>query len=437
MPDAAIVVALLIVVMPAVIVGMGIYCFKLRRKLKVYEPIIDVEERRAALELEFEVLKGSYKQKKEIHDKLHEQVAIYENKIEMIESGLADPVFEYDDPDDYKQKILDVRSRQKDLVQDKVAAVCSTEWVVNGSRRDGKKLANSNVKVMLRAFNNECDTIIRGVSWRNYVASQEKLDKAFEFFNKHSEAMNLRLQVSYLQLKKEELRLVYERQEKLKQIKDEQRELRELQREEEKFEKERIAAAAEEEKYRKLLDKANQEVLRASGEKVQALNAEIEKLTALLQEAQEKNQRAISMAQQTRAGYVYVISNIGSFGEDVFKIGMTRRLEPLERVRELGDASVPFEFDVHALIASTDAPSLERQLHTLFDREKINLINNRREFFRVNIENLESIVRGVAPDVDFVRTPQAEQFRKSEAMRQAREPQLVSARPLEAFPDSL
>jgi hypothetical protein len=120
--------------------------------------------------------------------------------------------------------------------------------------------------------------------------------------------------------------------------------------------------------------------------------AQLEELRGKLQEAEQQGKRALSMAQQTRQGHVYVISNIGSFGEDVFKIGLTRRLEPLDRVRELGDASVPFSFDVHAMIHSDDAPKLEKDLHKVFASNQLNKVNARKEFFRIPLSAIKGQV---------------------------------------------
>ena len=116
-----------------------------------------------------------------------------------------------------------------------------------------------------------------------------------------------------------------------------------------------------------------------------------------------------------KAGYVYIISNIGAFGENVYKIGMTRRLEPMDRIDELGDASVPFDFDVHALIFSDDAPALEAALHKAFDNRKVNMINQRREFFRVPLDEIEAVVKkNYDKTVEFIRIPPAEQFRMTQ-----------------------
>ena len=142
-------------------------------------------------------------------------------------------------------------------------------------------------------------------------------------------------------------------------------------------------------------------------------SVEVERLKEKLREAEEKSQRAISQAQMTKAGNVYVLSNIGSFGEGVFKVGMTRRLEPLERVRELSDASVPFEFDVHMMISCKDAPGLENALHRELHKQRVNKVNFRKEFFRADLECIRKIVESVHGEVDYVAEPPAQQYRDS------------------------
>ena len=137
-----------------------------------------------------------------------------------------------------------------------------------------------------------------------------------------------------------------------------------------------------------------------------------------MKEAHEKKERAIAMAQMTKSGHVYVISNIGSFGEDVYKIGMTRRLDPEERIDELGDASVPFDFDIHAMIFSDDAPGLENALHKAFENKKLNMVNLRREFFNVTLEEVKAVVKkNYDKTTEFIEFPNAEQFRVSKEMK--------------------
>ena len=131
---------------------------------------------------------------------------------------------------------------------------------------------------------------------------------------------------------------------------------------------------------------------------------------------QVNRERAMSRAQMTRSGHVYIISNIGSLGEDVYKIGMTRRLDPEDRIRELGGAPVPFRFDVHAMIYSEDAPTLENALHKALERRRVNRINPRKEFFNVSLEEIEEIVHQQDVNAEFIRIPPAEEFRKTLAI---------------------
>ena len=127
----------------------------------------------------------------------------------------------------------------------------------------------------------------------------------------------------------------------------------------------------------------------------------------------------MSRAELTRSGHVYVVSNIGSFGENVYKIGLTRRLEPEDRIRELGDASVPFPFDIHAMVFSEDAPGLEQTLHREFDDRRVNLVNTRKEFFAVSLPEIESAAQEHGT-VEFTLAADAEQYRKTLALREAK-----------------
>ncbi len=156
--------------------------------------------------------------------------------------------------------------------------------------------------------------------------------------------------------------------------------------------------------------------------------AQVTELERRLAEAQANKERAIARAQLTRSGHVYVISNIGSFGEEVFKIGMTRRLDPMERIRELGDASVPFAFDVHAVIFSEDAPALEATLHQAFEQRRINLVNERKEFFGVSIQDIALAVRKCHGEIQVTLAAEARDYRKTIAMRAANGPLIPGGR---------
>lgn len=175
------------------------------------------------------------------------------------------------------------------------------------------------------------------------------------------------------------------------------------------------------------LEKARMEVESASDEQRAQFEQKLKELEEKLLEAEAKNQRAISMAQQTKRGHVYVISNIGSFGEDVYKIGMTRRLEPLDRVRELGDASVPFSFDVHAMIYSDDAPQLEYDLHREFSDLQINKVNPRKEFFRVKLSDIREMLESKEVSTHWTMMAEATEYRETLAIESTNGKQKVHA----------
>jgi multidrug efflux pump subunit AcrA (membrane-fusion protein) len=249
---------------------------------------------------------------------------------------------------------------------------------------------------------------------------KERIKKSFETINKIGESQTVTIQEEYLDLKIKELTLEYEYQLKRQKEKEELRAAQEELREEEKarreFEQAQKEAEKEEANYEKALEKARKEIGLATGDKHDKLQAQIEKLEQELKEAHEKKERAMSMAQQTKRGHVYIISNIGSFGEQVYKIGMTRRLEPVDRIKELGDASVPFQFDIHAMIYSEDAPTLENELHKAFANKKVNMLNYRKEFFKVTLDEIEQKAKEIGLETEFTRLPEAMEYRETLAI---------------------
>jgi len=362
-----------------------------------------------------------YKNKRAFYEKLLSEINSLEEDLEIISYGIYKPHFDFSTSEEYQKRMLSNQQHQKQLIKDREAAMCSKEWVVEGDKKKGAEMIARNVKLALRAFNGECDAAILKVKWNNITKMEERIEKAYETINKLVAPLEIRISNKYFSSKLEELHLAYEYQEKLYQEKEEQRLIKEQIREEEKARKEAEAALKatenEEKQYQKALADARKEIENAKGEELAQLTNKIASLERQLEEVQEK-ERAISQAQITKSGHIYVISNIGSFGEYVYKIGMTRRLEPMDRVRELGDASVPFEFDVHALIYSENAPELESKLHRLFDDKRVNLVNNKKEFFNVTLQEIEKAVKESHGDIEFTQIAEAKQYRETMAMRQ-------------------
>lgn len=313
-------------------------------------------------------LKFDYSEKRAVFDRLKSEVAIFDEKIAFAEMGVYEPHFDYTDSEQYKRAIEEIRLKQKTMVSLGTAVYCTTDWTVDGNRAKGKTMTNRNIKLTLRAFNNECDASISNARWNNVNAMEKRITRAREQIDKLNETNTTKIAPDFFDLKLRELRLAHEYREKLKHEKEERAEAARAAKEEQRLLRDLERAQEDEERYSALLLKAKSEAARFTGERLEAFGEQIRTLERELAEAKARATRAQAMAEKTSSGYVYVISNVGSFGDNVVKIGLTRRLDPADRVRELGDASVPFFFDTHAVIYSDNAPSLERALHMNFNR---------------------------------------------------------------------
>jgi hypothetical protein len=427
------------------------YCEETRKNLENhYSEIISIDleitKRNAVLkskELNLAKLDEKYKKSHEIYKRLVHEISLATDTIDIGTFGLYERQFNLEDPEKYKIAIGENYKKQKQLIKDKLAAICKTQWTVNGRKREGSRMTNQQTKLMLYAFNGECDSLIMKAKWNNVTKIEEQIRKIFNDINKLGESSHIEITNEFLEEKINELKLVYEFALQKYEEKEEQRLLREQQREEEKaqreFEREQRDAELEEFRYQKALEKAKQDLLRSNHSNENLLNDRIKELEELLSKAQNRKERAIAMAQLTKVGHIYVISNLGSFGENVYKIGMTRRLEPLDRVRELGDASVPFRFDVHALIYSENAPQLEYDIHQAFKNKRLNKTNYRREFFNVSLEEIEDFVfKHTQKEVNFVKLAEAREYRESATISNQLDDTLVSSIELnDNFPESL
>ncbi|HEY4129416.1 MAG TPA: DUF4041 domain-containing protein [Gemmatimonadaceae bacterium] len=353
-------------------------------------------------------------------DALRSEVAAMDEQATMQSFGVYHRVFDFATSADFDKLIAGLEADQASMIKSGRAAVCTTEWSVEGSKKKGEQMTKRNLNLMLRAFNGECDAAIAKVRYNNIHVMETRIWKAAEAINKLGLVNQCHIANPYVEVRLTELRAIHEQRERIQAEKEEQRQIREQMREEElalrEMEKARQEAERDEARYVAALEKARQEAELAQGAKQAKLAERIAEMERLLAEAHANKERAIARAQMTRSGHVYVISNIGSFGEHVYKIGMTRRLDPMDRIRELGDASVPFEFDVHAIIYADDAPRLEADLHRVFDQRRVNLVNARKEFFFVDIQEIEREVRQRHADILLTRVARAEEYRKSAAI---------------------
>ena len=367
----------------------------------------------------YEKLDSLTEQRKELNTKIKEaehQLMVFEVDINALEYGLYKPSFEFANSDLYKEALNKLRDKQKLCIKNDNAAYGNTNWQVNGSAVQGRTMVNNYKKLLLRAFNVECDDIVANVRVSNLDRSIERIEKISEQISKLGKTMAIGIAPAYVNMKKEEVKLALDYQQKKQAEKERQKELRAQEREEAKVLKE-----IEEERKRLKKEQTHYEnALKTVLLQIEKIGATEELLTkkAQLEGQIGDTAKAIENVDyreaNRKAGYVYVISNIGAFGENIYKIGMTRRLDPQERIDELSDASVPFNFDVHALIFTEDAPGLEAALHNAFESRKVNKINTRREFFAVSLDEIKAEVRkNFDKTVEWIDVPEAEQYRQS------------------------
>ena len=407
-----------------------------------YKPALDIDQHVLQMKERVQkLLDQEHRLRSEIESAEHgltlinEELALASDAAFLVEVGYYEPHYDFEDLPSYEAELQRIREKQKAMLREdgtgnnksRASAYATQDLSYNGSTAKGRSAQKKTLKLILRAFNGESDSFIARVNYRNVEAMEKRIRSAFDAINAITQKYDYcELNPRYMELRLQELQLVYEWEEAKQREKEEQAKIREQMRDEEKAareaEKAQQQADKEESKYQELLKKAEQEVLLASEKDKAKLNSKIEELQQRIAEIEEKK-RAISQAMLTKTGHVYIISNVGSFGENIYKIGMTRRLEPMDRVKELGDASVPFPFDVHAMIRTSDAPSLENAIHKHFDRRRLNLENERKEFFRVSIDEirqeLDQLRRdlGIDSELRLTLLAEAKEYRMSEAKR--------------------
>ncbi|MCZ2722972.1 DUF4041 domain-containing protein [Marinomonas sp. 15G1-11] len=343
------------------------------------------------------------------------------DQVDQIELGLSPPVFSYNHPETFKLKIDACRDAQYITIKNGDATYASSQWTFFGSVSDGNAMVADYKSLQLKAFNAEFETIVRKMRHSTIETAKNKLEKLHNQLTKLGETANVAVSRDYFWMKEKEL-LVWAEYLNDQQTKKEQRKQERALLRNNKFQSgqsdleslEGDISATEIELLK--AHKKAEELIGAERKKLERQIAKIELQKAALE---EKFRRATSQAQLTRNGYIYCISNIGSFGEGVVKIGMTRRLEPMDRVRELGDASVPYKFDVHTLAFVKDAPAIEKALHLRFNEHRVNTENHRKEFFQVSPEEVQDAFDEMGIVADWFFDIEAKEYRESELMRKA------------------
>ncbi|PID25166.1 hypothetical protein CSV60_05930 [Sporosarcina sp. P7] len=334
-------------------------------------------------------------------------------------------VYPFTTTEQFKEELHHNNEKQKEMIRNKSAIHSTITWTVNGSEREGRKMTNSNIRFMIRSFNIDCDNAISTMRHSNISTVEKRIEKSFNDINRLNKKNSLSIVDEYLSLKIDEMQLVYERFKMEQEQKELLRDLKEEERERKKVEKEIRGKFTELREREKELEKQwkilNKEYLKSDCLDDDLLH-QIKEVESNMELVEIKREELNERLEVGRSGHVYIISNVGTLGEGIYKIGMTKRLEPLERIKELSAASVPFIYDVHAMILTDDAPALENHLHKVFRDYRVNMVNNRKEFFEVSLDQIkQEVYAKVGKNFIFEDRPMATQYYETLAIKNALE----------------
>lgn len=358
------------------------------------------------------VLSALHTEQRMLEEARH-HLAVARDDMILQEVGIYDYHHPLEDSVQYASALKNLRDRVKLMSRPNGGAVtATTDWQVNGSPAEGARMVREFSKLLLRAYNTEADGLVSTMKPYKLSTSTDRLQKSRDTISKLGQSMSISITPSYHELRIEELRLTADYLQKKAEEREREREERARMRDEAQARREIEEERARLEKERSQYQYALEQLKRTGTAE------EIERTAAILYAIEQSLAGVEARAANIRAGFVYVISNVGSFGPGVIKIGMTRRLDPMDRVRELGDASVPFGYDVHATIFSHDAVGLENALHRRFTDQRVNRVNLRREFFYASpAEVRAALVELDGALLEFTEQPTADQWHQSENER--------------------
>lgn len=384
----------------------------------------NLKEKNKSINIENQKIKREIQELKNLKNDLISSIEEGTKELEHITSYLNDELFKYDIELTYPFDLVEVDSSQintyiKKLQMKEKELLNLEEVKIFNVSTENKRHQNAQAKQIIRLFNAETSLLINKVNSKNIESMQNKIFKSYEGINKIFETDNVRIPETLLDIKLEMLDLMHKYQVKIEDEKIIRREERARLKEIEQAEKEMEKKLKELDKdirhhnneIKKLTMYLNNTDLQVEKE---LYIEKIRELDQSLKDLNSKRENVEDRKDNAQSGFVYIISNIGSFGENVYKIGVTRRLEPMDRINELSSASVPFEFDVHALIFSENAFELESKLHEYFKKYKVNKVNGRKEFFKVNINEIkDKVLSEHNSTVQFIDEPKAIQYRET------------------------
>ncbi|MBF2015796.1 MAG: DUF4041 domain-containing protein [Rivularia sp. T60_A2020_040] len=405
---------------------------KAKRELRKYDSIVNIEEYQQQLKTDtyrLEAQKGFLNN--EIRN-LQQQFNEFDAKVYLQSIDYYEPKYEFISSEDYLVRLKEIKQQQNRMQKNNQAYICDAQWTVGDSKRKGEKMINDILKLVEISFEERCKYAGKEVKYNNIDSLKSKITKSFEKYNKYLKSLQCRIAEEYLQLKLIELDLVYEQEDKKQQEQERDREVSKQNKERAAIDKatQRAEEAEERERlHQEELDKIRQEIVKAKDEEQKQLEIKIQELERLVEEDRSDKENALYESKKLKSGYIYIVSNIGSFGRDIYRICKTSRNQEDIYIREMNPAA-PFKFDVHCKIFSEDALDTLQRLHQRFDDKRVNIVNSRKDFFKVSIDEIEQAVKQIKKETGVLRidvfetAPQASEYRQTVAKRKKQQPNL-------------
>jgi len=375
-----------------------------------------------------------------ILDKLHVTLKEAKDMTKHIKVGLIPPVFNHDDSEKLKENIISYREVQYQCIVANDATEAYTQWSWFNDEKAGSKMISDYRMLILQAFNAEFEMIRKQMRLNKLDIARQKVERLHEQLEKLGETANVSVTMAYKILKLKELTVWHDDLVHKDELKQERKIQQQAIREQNKVNNVDTEALDEAIAVRDIeIQKAQKKAKMLAGKELESLLRMIAKIESEKVVLEEKFSRATSQAQITRSGFIYVISNTGCLGADVVKIGMTRRLEPMDRVNELGDASVPFKFDVHTLAYVNDAPKIEKTLHDKFTDRRVNVDNHRKEFFRVPVAEIKEAMDTMGIESDWYFDAEAKEYSESMLIKESEDEQarIAHQKKADVLPESI
>lgn len=375
-------------------------------------------------------LENIYNQKQEEFENLkqvilqkQQKILSLDDELELESFALYEPIFSFAHSTEYKIELGNLRDKEKQIIKSKKAVFVPQHATLTSTPAQGKQILHDLSKLLLRSFNESCDAYISHVKANNIDIYEKRILESFNTSNELASSLNIYIEEEYLLLKIEELHLAYEYSVKQEQEKEEEqaykRQVNKDKNLNNEFIEKRKVVRKKQRHYlnslkqvkNKLSESDNKTEEKMLKERQKEIDKKLIEIDKTLKEIDERETNK-------KAGYIYIISNVGAFGKDVYKIGMTRSLNPIEEIEKMNNTSVPFAFDVHAIFFSENALDLEKKLHRTFYNNQINLLNQYKNFFKLPLQEIQdAISEDYNQSIAFVDDYEAEQFRESEKLR--------------------